>query len=311
MLDKIPKVSIIMATYNREHYILESIQSIQAQTFKDWECIIVDDGGTDATRDILAPVFNEDPRFQYFTRTSKYQKGLPGSRNYGLDLARGDYIIFFDDDDIAHPQNLEFCVSEFSKREISFCRYIRTVFKGDFHYNYNFSKEFSHFNIDERDINKILKNELLFNSCSIMWKKECFVNNRFIEHLMYAEEWELYSRIITNGFKGISIDKILFYGRKHEESNTGEFFKQDPIRLKSNANAIVLVLKNLKQQNLLSDEIIRYFVQVSLNYKQYGLYKRIMEVMNLQIYKKIKWMLTYYILPFRLYFYSFVKKYKK
>ena len=144
-----------------------------------------------------------------------------------------------------------------------------------------------------------------------MWKKECFVNNRFIEHLMYAEEWELYSRIITNGFKGISIDKILFYGRKHEESNTGEFFKQDPIRLKSNANAIVLVLKNLKEQNLLSNEIIRYFVQVSLKYKQFGLYKRIMEVMNLPIYEKIKWMLTYYILPFRLYFYSFVKKYKK
>ena len=95
-----PLVTIIMATYNRASFIVETLQSIQNQIFKDWECLIIDDGGTDATAAIIAPILAQDNRFQYLLRPDTYQKGLPGTRNYGLDLAKGDYIIFFDDDDI-------------------------------------------------------------------------------------------------------------------------------------------------------------------------------------------------------------------
>ena len=91
--------------------------------------------------------------------------------------------------------------------------------------------------IDFKKIDRILKNELLISSCSVLWKKECFKEHRFVEHLMYAEEWELYSRIILSGFKGISINKTLYYVRKHSNSNTGEFYKKDTLRLLSNANA--------------------------------------------------------------------------
>ncbi|GAA4236022.1 glycosyltransferase family 2 protein [Postechiella marina] len=306
-----PTVSIIMATYNRAQYIVESIKSIQAQTFENWECLIIDDGGTDNTSEVLKPILKEDNRFSYLKRTDNYAKGLPGTRNYGLDLAKGDYIIFFDDDDIAHPQNLEICVHEFKTKTIDFCRYIRAVFTGDFNYKYDFSKEYTHFEIDKKDVNRILKNELLFNSCAIMWKKECFDANHYIEHLMYAEEWELYSRIVAQGYKGISIDKILFYGRKHEQSNTGEFFKQDPVRVKSNADAIVLVFQNLKKEGLLSSSIIRYFIQVSLDYKKYNLFNRIMLTLNLSKKETLKWKLYYTQLPLRLFFYKWYKKYLK
>jgi glycosyltransferase involved in cell wall biosynthesis len=95
-----PKVSIIMATYNRAHFIVETLVSIQNQTFLDWECIIVDDGGTDNTKEVIKPIIEEDKRFLYVQRDDIYQKGLPGCRNNGLDIAKGDYIIFFDDDDI-------------------------------------------------------------------------------------------------------------------------------------------------------------------------------------------------------------------
>ncbi|SFJ09293.1 glycosyltransferase family 2 protein [Olleya namhaensis] len=306
-----PTVTIIMATYNRAQYIVESIKSIQAQTFKNWECLIIDDGGTDNTAEVLGPILIEDNRFSYLKRTDNYTKGLPGSRNYGLDIAKGDYIIFFDDDDIAHPQNLELCVSEFKTKNIDFCRYIRAVFTGDFNYNYDFSKEYTHFEIDKKDVNRILKNELLFNSCAIMWKKECFVTNHYIEHLMYAEEWELYSRIVSQGYKGVSIDKILFYGRKHEASNTGEFFNQDPVRIKSNAAAIVLVIQNLKKEGLLSNSIIRYFIQVSLDYKPYDLFKRIIKTLELTTQDTLKWNLYYSQLPLRLFFYRLYKKHLK
>ena len=306
-MSKNPIVSIIMSTYNRASFIAESLKSIKAQTFEDWECLIIDDGSTDNTTDILESFLNQDKRFKYYKRNLIYKKGLPGSRNYGLDLAKGIYIIFMDDDDIAHPQNLEICVAELKNTNISFCRYIRDVFKGSFDYNFDYSKEYSSFYIDKQDINKILKNELQFNSCAVMWKKECYLTNRYVEHLMYAEEWELYSRIISKGFIGISIDKILFYGRKHEASNTGEFFKQDSIRVQSNSDAIVLVMSNLVKQKLVTDEIPRYFIQLSLDYKKYNLYERILNTLNLPLIEKFKWNLFYKILPIKLYFYKLYK----
>ncbi len=299
-----PKVTIIMATYNREKYIIETLKSIQSQFFLDWECLIIDDGGFDNTIEIITPILEEDKRFQFFKRPEDYLKGLPGCRNYGLDLAKGDFIIFFDDDDIAHPQNLEICVMELSTREISFCRYIRAVFFEDFIYDFDLSKKYTSFCIDYTNIEKIVKNELLFNSCAVMWKKECFYDHRFVEHLMYAEEWELYSRIITNGFSGISINKILFYGRKHPESNTGEFFRNNPIRTASNAEAILLVLKNLHQKQLLTYPILRYFIQISLSYKRYNLKRRIVNELDLSTFEVFKLELLYSFLPMRLYFYG-------
>lgn len=306
-----PQVSIIMATYNRAQYILESILSIQNQTFKDWECLIIDDGGTDNTQEILAPILEKDPRFQYLFRTPKYQKGLPGSRNYGLDLAKGDYIIFFDDDDIAHPQNLELCVFELSSNEFSFCRYIRDIFRGDFVYDFDYSKEYSSFYIDSRDINKILKNELQFNSCAVMWTKECYANHRYTEHLKYAEEWEVYARIITSVNRGISIDKTLYYGRKHDVSVTGNFGNGNLQSLASYADAIQLVIANLKNKKMLSSEIILHFIQVSFQYKEYNLFERIINTLELPKKEEQKWRRYYAHLPLRLYFYGIWKKFKK
>lgn len=302
-----PTVSIIMATYNRSKYILESIESIINQTYTDWECIIVDDGSTDDTAEVLAPILKKDTRFTYFNRTSNYQKGLPGARNYGLDLVAGDYIIFFDDDDIAHPQNLELCLLEFSKQEISFCRYIRDVFTGDFVYDFDDSKDYTSFFIDNRDINKILRNELQFNSCQVMWTKESFAEHRYTEHLKYCEEWEVYARVLTSIDKGISINKTLYYGRKHVASVTGDFNTSNPKSIKSYIDAIELVLENLKNKKLLSAEIIRYFIQISLKYKEHKLFDRILKILEMSNVEKIKWISYYRILPLRLFFYRIKK----
>lgn len=288
-----PKVSIIMATYNRAEYIVESLRAIQNQTFPDWECLIIDDGGTDNTLEVIAPLLEKDIRFKFYKRTDTYLKGLPGCRNYGLDLAQGDYIIFFDDDDIPHPQNLELCVNELTDHTIYFCRYIRQVFMDDFNYKFDYSKQYTTFSIDKNDVEKMLKDELPFNSCAVMWKKECFKENRFIETLMYAEEWELYSRIVASGYNGISIDKCLFYGRKHQNSNTGEFYNDNPIRRKSYVDAVLNVIENLKNKNLVTYSIIRYFLLIALNFKEFGLAKKIISTLELTTFQTIKWVVLY------------------
>ena len=310
MTEKNPKVSIIMATYNRAHFIVETLVSIQNQTFLDWECIIIDDGGTDNTKEVIKPIIEEDKRFVYLNRDNNYLKGLPGCRNNGLDLAKGDYIIFFDDDDIPHPQNLEMCVKELEEKEISFCRYIRNVFFGDFHYHFDFSKEYTSFYIDKNDIEKMLNNELQFNSCSVMWRAACFTDTKFAENLMYAEEWELYARIVSSGHRGISINKCLFFGRKHENSNTGEFYNNDPIRRESYTQAILLVLQNLKEKKMLTFSIKRYFIAIANNFKEYKLYEKILNVLELSKFERLKWNVFFIILPLRLFFYRIKKRIK-
>lgn len=282
-----------MATYNRAQYIVESLIAIQNQTFSNWECIIIDDGGTDNTLEVITPVLEKDSRFTFYKRKDNYIKGLPGCRNYGLDLAQGDNIIFFDDDDIPHPQNLELCVNELTDTTIYFCRYIREVFFDNFDYKFDYSKQYTTFSIDKNDVEKMLKNELPFNSCAVMWKKECFQENRFIETLMYAEEWELYSRIVSSGYNGISIDKCLFYGRKHQNSNTGEFYNDNPIRRKSYVDAILCVVENLKNKNLVSNAIIRYFLLVALNFKEFDLSKKIISTLEVTTFQRIKWVVLY------------------
>jgi glycosyltransferase involved in cell wall biosynthesis len=297
-----------MATYNRAHFISETLQSIQKQSFTNWECLIIDDGGNDNTLEVITPIINDDSRFSFHRRTTNYQKGLPGTRNYGLDLAKGEYIIFFDDDDIVHPDNLEFCIKELKNIDIDFCRYIRNVFFDNFDYKFDYSKEYDTFFIDVNDIAKILKNELPFNSCSVMWKAYCFSENRFEENLLYAEEWELYSRIISLGFKGISIDKCLFYGRKHSNSNTGEFYSDNPIRRESFTKAILLVTQNLKEKQLLTCALKRYFITLSLGFQEYNLFEKILKIMDLPTFEKIKWKLFYVTLPLRLYVYRIKKR---
>ena len=306
-----PTITIIMATYNRAHFIVESLLSIQKQTFLDWECLIIDDGGTDNTAEVIKPLLEKDIRFKYYKREDKHLKGLPGCRNQGLDLAKGDYIIFFDDDDIPHPQNLELCVAELSNKDVSFCRYIREVFTGDFDYTFDYSKDFTHFYIDKKDIQKMLNNELQFNSCAVMWKKVCFKENRFVETLMYVEEWELYSRIVSSGFIGISINKCLFYGRKHPESNTGEFYRDNPVRRASYADAILLVVKNLKEKNLLTYSLKRYFIAFSIDFEEYNLFRNILNVLDLPTFEKVKWQLFYAILPLRLRVHRIKKELKR
>lgn len=296
-----------MATYNRAHFIVETLLSIQKQTFLDWECLIIDDRGTDNTKEVIAEILEEDQRFSFVKRPNTYLKGLPGCRNCGLDLAQGDYVIFFDDDDIPHPQNLELCVLELEDTVLSFCRYVRNVFFEDFHYSFDYTKEYTSFYIDQRDVGKMLTNELQFNSCSVMWRATCFEKDRFVETLMYAEEWELYSRIVSSGIRGISIDKCLFYGRKHLESNTGEFYSDDPVRRASYAEAILLVVQNLEEKQLLTYSLKRYFMTFSIDFEEYNLFENILNVLDLPTFEKLKWQIFYIFLPFRLKLYRMRK----
>lgn len=97
-----PRVSVFIPVHNREHYIRVSVNSILAQRYTDFELIVVDDGSTDATPEVLAAF--DDPRL--VVHRHPVNLGIPAARNSGLQLARGEYIALLDSDDHAYPERL-------------------------------------------------------------------------------------------------------------------------------------------------------------------------------------------------------------
>lgn len=303
------QVSIIMATYNRAHFIIETLQSVKKQTYTNWECLIIDDGSTDNTEKRIKPILEKDSRFKYLKRPKDHKKGLPGCRNYGLKNTKGDYVIFFDDDDIVHPLNLEICLSALNKNEnLSFCNYKKEAFLKEF--DYSLINKYSDFNIKETDsslLHNVITQKIPFASCTVIWKKACFNENYFNEELMYAEEWECYQRLLSTKIKGVIIDKVLYYNRKHDESNTGEFWSHSPIRVNSKKKAIELVVFNLKKKGLLTSKLFKYLVNLAISFRDYKLVKNILEISKTKKKESLYYVFKFYAFPIWVYYKKILK----
>src|SRR4051812_9656174 len=103
-----PKVTALIPVYDREPYVGEAIESILAQTFTDFELLVIDDGSTDRSRDIVRSY--RDSRVRLGCNANN--EGIPKTRNKGLRLARGEYLAFLDSDDWA-------CAERFA-RQVTF-----------------------------------------------------------------------------------------------------------------------------------------------------------------------------------------------
>jgi glycosyltransferase involved in cell wall biosynthesis len=103
---KKPLVSIVTPVFNRATIVRKTIDSVKAQTFCDWELIVVDDGSTDDIGEAMANICKADPRIRFIKR-DREPKSASTCRNIGVEYARGDYLIFLDSDDRLEPFCLE------------------------------------------------------------------------------------------------------------------------------------------------------------------------------------------------------------
>jgi glycosyltransferase involved in cell wall biosynthesis len=99
----VPKVSVVVPAYNVNQYIEDTLRSLQHQSFKEFEALIVDDGSTDNTAEIVKHYVKRDSRFQLW---QKQNGGLSSARNHGIRHARGEYIALLDGDDVYHSDKL-------------------------------------------------------------------------------------------------------------------------------------------------------------------------------------------------------------
>lgn len=117
MTDNMPELSVIMPVYGVELYIAKAIESVMKQTFSSWELIVVNDGTKDRSREIAKRYEAGDSRIKVY---DKENGGLSDARNFGLKLATGKYIHFFDSDDYISPDYYSFMMAEIKRSSADF-----------------------------------------------------------------------------------------------------------------------------------------------------------------------------------------------
>lgn len=108
-------ISVIIPAYNIERFIARAIESVVAQSFGDWELVIINDGSTDRTLEVAGRYAAADPRIKIMSQTNK---GLAAVRNEGLRFAEEDYIVFIDGDDELSPEFLSVCYEIMKARDV-------------------------------------------------------------------------------------------------------------------------------------------------------------------------------------------------
>ncbi|WP_430466468.1 glycosyltransferase family 2 protein [Winogradskyella ouciana] len=219
-----PLVSIIIPTFNRCQYIGEALDSIIAQTYTNWECIVVDDGSTDNTAAILKEYCNRDSRIQYLVRPDNFPKGSNGSRNYGVTISKGELIAFNDDDDFWLPNKLELQVPIFKQHPEA------GLVTGHIEYVNEKGERSGRVIKQKGNHGKVFKDILLKNRMSMItpvlrrkvFDKVGFFNTDF----KIFEDWEFWRRVAYY-YPFYSIDKVLACVRKHD-TNTSLIVTNDP-----------------------------------------------------------------------------------
>ena len=114
-MEHYPLISIIIPCYNQVLFIEETLQSVYQQQYKNWECLLINDGSTDASESIILAWVTRDKRFQYYKTTNL---GVSAARNYGLRIAQGAYIQFLDGDDLLTADKLALSLDALQKYKV-------------------------------------------------------------------------------------------------------------------------------------------------------------------------------------------------
>ena len=200
-----PDVSVVITTYNRSNYLIKSLESVINKTYKNIEILVIDDGSTDNTSEIMENIqkkFCDTVEIKYI-RLEKNQ-GVSKARNVGILNAKGKYIKFLDDDDILYPWAIEKLYMFAEEKELDLVYSNLFIYKsseGILKYI-----RFSSPPQKPLDLLFFLEYSPITISSSIS-KKNAIINaGLFDEKLLLAEDWDLWYRMLLKDYKFEYID---------------------------------------------------------------------------------------------------------
>jgi len=236
-----PEVSIIMPAYNASRFIEASIRSVQEQTFTNWELIVVNDGSTDDTMDVVRRLQHEDNRIHLLEQVNKKQGA---ARNTGMKIAKGNWIAFTDADDLWMPGKLQLQLDAAATHHADviytagIVQYEEENRQEDYYSVYGFYKGI--------DMYKMLYDTNPVPNLAVMMKKELIsITGYQDEHLdvVGCEDWDYWIRLAKDGANFYGIPEKLFIYRVHNSGtsrNTIQMKKAELYAKHKNADYSVL-----------------------------------------------------------------------
>ncbi|MHA7129394.1 glycosyltransferase family 2 protein [Algoriphagus namhaensis] len=212
-----PLISVVIPVYNTEKYVAEAIESIQNQTFTDWELILVDDCSADSSVEVCMSYAEQDSRIRVIRQ--EQNQGALKSRNLGIEAATGRFLCFLDSDDTFEPEKLETQVTYMLQNDlaVSFTRFQRITEEGEFMGGGNvlFKPEVSY---------QDLLGNPLFSIITLMIDREKVQPPLVKQHLQKAEDYVFHLHILKQGVKAFGIDRALSNYRYRPGSQSTSFF---------------------------------------------------------------------------------------
>jgi glycosyltransferase involved in cell wall biosynthesis len=242
-----PLVSIIIPTYNRADLIGETLESVIAQTYPHWECIVVDDGSSDNTDAVVSGFIERDGRFRFYPRPPEKPKGANPCRNYGLRKSGGEYAVFLDSDDLLLPEKLELQIKSLLMRPEKIVSITQSkYFSGA---SRSLKREFGniHFKSENVIIDLITK-KTAWGLSSGVWLKKSLGRKPFDELVQGGQDWCFHiKQVIRNdpdSFLMLDIPTVLVR-LDNESMSRGE---NDFLYTRRRAESRLEILRVLKKQ---------------------------------------------------------------
>ena len=223
-------ISINLCCYNGEKYLDETLQSIFKQTFKKWELVIINDGSTDSTEQIIKQYINQGWPIIYHYQNNE---GLPSARNKAIELSKGEYLAFIDQDDLWLPEKLEKQVILFDDVNVGLVFSDTIFFNEDGIEKQLYKKKKPPTGLVFREI----LSEYFISLETVIIRKDALakLDQYFNPFFQVIEEYDLFVRLAYH-WKVAYVNEVLAKWRVHEASSTwkeGELFpKEQRIMLK-------------------------------------------------------------------------------
>lgn len=269
------RISIVIPSYNRAPLIGKTIESVLAQSYTDWELIIVDDGSTDNSISVIESYLTDD-RISLNYRPKDRPAGGNAARNYGFELSKGDYIKWLDSDDLMDSECLlrQARFLEDKNADVVFCR--SKEFTDDAHKGISFG-DFWHPSFpeenetNERLLEKFILGKYRFSNNDGLWRRRFFSTSPYNENLKNSQEWLMITEALCDKPKVCFLKDVLVFIRLHAEQmpmkRTYGSFVNNQIR------ARYLAIKKMKNRELGNNKIFFFLFKSQVYYQMKQLKK--------------------------------------
>ena len=202
------KVSVIIPCYNQGKYVSDAIKAVLAQTYKNIEIVVINDGSTDNSSEIIKTFVDKNQNISFLN--NKENRGVIYARNMAIEAANGEYILPLDADDTIEPTYIEKAIKVLNDNPNIGIVYCKARM---------FGSKNKYWNLKDFDKSNILYENCIF--CTALFRKTDFFKvGKYKDYMQYGcEDYDLWLSFIEQGFDVYRIDEILFNYRQYEEDS--------------------------------------------------------------------------------------------